>query len=109
MYIINQANNEIAELKSVKIYSCYSAEVQKELSEIFDRMIIKAYSYGTTENCKRAIKKEQEEYVTKKPKEYKISVNGNDFATYTTETKARHEFNEIKDSIREGKTIHILS
>ncbi len=107
MYIVNQANNEIVEVKSVKMYFRYSEKNQKDSSEIHTGIKCKVYNYGSSEDCYNALKDSQKQCVDK-IKEYRISVNDKDFATYSTEAKAILEFNAIKDSIMEGRVIHIL-
>lgn len=108
MYIVNQSNNEIVKIESIKMYSCYNDEIQRELLEIYNRMIVKAYNYGSTENCNKAIKETQERHLINKPKEYRISVNNNDFAVYKNKLKAEIIFNDIQTAIGRNENIYKL-
>lgn len=56
--------------------------------------------------CLKAIKEEQFKYLIDKKKEYKISINGKDFAVYETELEATNEFSNIKNAIEENNTIY---
>jgi phosphoribosylanthranilate isomerase len=109
MKIVNQNNTKIVELNTIQIYSRYPEEIQIYLNEIYDRRIVKAYNYGSTENCKKAIKEKQEKYLIGKKKEYMIVVNGDEFAIYKTEIEVNDEFYNIKEAITENKNIYCLN
>lgn len=109
MYIANQANNRISKIEDVEIHSTYPEEVRKELRDIYNRISCKAYNYGSTEKCENEIKRQQEMYLTDKPKEYHIIVNGVVFGVYDNETNAKYEFEGIKAAMIRDATLHSIS
>ena len=99
MFIVSQDNTKMYELNNIELHSSYTDDVLKELENIYDSMIVKAYNYGSTENCKNAISEEQESYLRYKNKMYEIHVNGVKFASYKSEGMRDREFYNIKNAI----------
>lgn len=111
IFIVNQNRNKCERLEKVTYDLNYDDKTLDALEEIYNRIYPKRYNWGSTENCLRGIKKEQDRYLTynKCKKIFRIYVNGNLFAVYNDVIKGSKVFDEILEEIKANSNIFDLS
>ena len=111
MFIVNQDNNLCIELKKVRYIIDWDNKVKKELEDIYNRMYPKAYNYGSTDNCLREIKREQDNYIMYHNPKKVLRIYANDelFATYKDIDVGIMMFDKIKEGIGKGDLLMDLS
>ena len=111
MFVVHQDGNFCVNLKSVSYGIDWDDNTKKELRDIHNRMYSKAYNYGSTDNCLRAIKREQDNFTSshKSPKVLQIYVNDNLFATYKNVENGLAVYKEILEGLKNNNTLIDLS
>lgn len=101
MFILNQGGNLCLEVQKVGYVIEYSDKVKIELDGIYKRRMNNRYYHGSTENCEREIKREQEYYIrdNKIEKEFQIYVNGTRFAIFEDHDIGNKVFRFIIESL----------
>lgn len=103
MFIRSQDGNCCIKLESVKIRQEYDDDTEKELQNIYDRMSAYAYNYGSTDNCLKAIEKEQQNYIKNNDIKAvtKIIVNINNiFGVYKSEDAGKRVYGHIMNALK---------
>lgn len=97
MFIVNQSGDACKKAKTIHYTLEYNEETSKYLHDIYSSRISKAYNYGSTENCLKAIREEQEKFI--KYNNCKqilvIHVNGTRFAAYEDINKGKEVFEKM--------------
>lgn len=111
MFIVNQDGDLCVEVQKVGYVIEYSDKVKIKLDEIYKRRMNNRYYHGSTENCEREIKREQEYYIrdNKIEKEFQIYVNGTRFAIFENHDNGIIMFKFIIESLSNGAKLVNLS
>lgn len=101
MFILNQDGDLCLEVSRVSYSLEYSDNIKLSLNEIYNRKMNNRYYHGSTENCEREIKREQEYYIrdNKIEKEFQIYVNGTRFAIFEDHDIGNKVFRFIIESL----------
>ena len=97
MFIVNQSGDVCKKVKTIRYVLKYDQETLNHLNDIHSSRMRKVYNYGSTENCLKAIKQAQENFIINNncKQIMVIYVNGTQFAEYKDINKGKEVFEKM--------------